>query len=59
VVTKASCRASTVKLAASGIWTVTCTAWYSDGSEADGIATLLAASEKVTWEPTDIISDGS
>jgi hypothetical protein len=59
VVTKASCKAAAVKQASPGIWTATCTATYSDGTVARGIATLLAATEKITWEATDIISDGS
>lgn len=59
VVTKATCKASTVKSAASGIWTVTCTATYSDGTRAKGIASILAAQDKIEWEPTDVLSDGS
>lgn len=52
VITAMSCRESTVKHAAPGIWTVDCTATYSDGSQVGGIATVLLSQGKVTWEPT-------
>ncbi len=55
VVTRATCRASTVTDNQGGTYTVHCTAWYSDGSEAAGDATLLPSQGKVAWEPTDVI----
>jgi hypothetical protein len=53
VITAMDCYQSTVKHAAPGIWTVDCTATYSDGSQVSGIATVLLSQDKVTWEPTD------
>ena len=53
VITAMDCRSSTVKHAAPGIWTVSCTATYSDGSQVAGIATVLLSQSKITWEPTD------
>jgi len=50
VLTKMDCYQSTVKHAAPGIWTVSCLATYSDGSQWDGIATVLLTSGQVTWE---------
>jgi hypothetical protein len=59
VMTKVTCKASTVKQVVSGTYTVHCTATYSDGMVADGIASILTAGTgSVDWEPTDIISDG-
>jgi uncharacterized protein YceK len=60
VMTKVTCKKSTVKQVVSGTYTVHCTATYSDGMVADGIASVLTAGTgSVDWEPTDIISDGS
>lgn len=60
VLTKLSCTKSTVKQVVSGTYTVHCKATYSDGTVADGIASVLTAgSGSVDWEPTTIISDGS
>jgi hypothetical protein len=60
VMTKITCKKSTVKQVVSGTYTVHCTATYSDGMVARGIASvLLAGSGQVEWEPTDIISEGS
>ena len=60
VMTKVACRKSTVKQVVSGTYTVHCTATYSDGMVADGIASVLTAGTgSVDWEPTGIISDGS
>jgi hypothetical protein len=55
VITKAKCKASSVKDNQGGTYTAHCTAWYSDGSEAAGDATLITSSQKIAWEPTDII----
>ena len=60
VMTKITCKKSTVKQVVSGTYTVHCTATYSDGMVAKGIASvLLAGNGQVEWEATDIISDGS
>jgi len=53
VITAMSCYESTVKHAAPGIWTVDCTATYSDGSQIAGIATVLLSQSKITWEPDE------
>jgi Protein of unknown function (DUF2510) len=58
VITALSCKQSTVKNPDPGVWTVQCTATYSDGSEWDGIASVLMSQNKVTWEPTSIVSGG-
>jgi hypothetical protein len=55
VITRAKCQPSTVTDNQGGTWTVHCTAWYSDGSEAAGDATLIPSQQKVAWEPTDMI----
>jgi hypothetical protein len=59
VMTKVSCKDSTVKQVVTGTYTVHCTVSYSDGTVADGIASVLTGSGNVDWEPTSIISDGS
>jgi len=59
VMTKATCRASTVKRNAGGTYTVVCTVTYSDGNVARGNASLIPAQNEITFEPTDIISYGS
>ena len=46
------CYQSSVKNPDPGIYTVSCLATYSDGSEWDGIASVLLSQSKVTWEPT-------
>ena len=53
VITAMSCDQSTATRAAPGIWTVDCTATYTDGTQGDGIATVLLAQNKATWKPTD------
>jgi hypothetical protein len=53
VITAMSCDQSTVKRAAPGIWTVDCTTMYTDGTQGDGIATVLLSQNKATWKPTD------
>jgi hypothetical protein len=59
VMTKVTCKGSTVKQVVSGTYTVHCTVSYSDGMVAAGIASvLLSGSGQVDWEPTDIISEG-
>jgi hypothetical protein len=59
VMTKATCKASTVKRNAGGTYTVTCTVTYSDGMVARGGANLIPAQDEITFEPTDIINYGS
>jgi len=53
VMTALSCQSSTVKHLGPGIWSVHCTATYSDGSVWDGIATVLLGQSQVTWEATE------
>jgi hypothetical protein len=52
VITGLSCDQSTVKNPSSGVYTVSCTATYSDGSRWGGIASVLISQNKATWEPT-------
>lgn len=52
VITAMNCRQSSVHHAGPGIWTVSCTATYSDGSQVGGIATVLLSTGQLTWEPT-------
>jgi hypothetical protein len=59
VITGMTCKSATVKHNAGDTWTVHCTASYSDGSKWSGFATIVVSQAKVTWEPTDMISDGS
>ena len=59
VLTKLSCRKSTVKQPTPGVYTVRCTATYSDGSVYAGIASVLISQGKVTWEATSAIDYGS
>jgi len=59
VMTRLSCVKSTVKNPDPGVWTVRCTADYSNGMVAKGVANVLLKSDQVTWSPTDIISYGS
>ncbi len=59
LMTKAACKASTVKRNAGGTYTVTCTVTYSDGMVARGGANLIPAQNEITFEPTDIINSGS
>ena len=56
VMTKMACKKSTVKQPAPGVYTVHCTATYSDGTVYAGIASLLVAKSQVTWEVTGEIS---
>lgn len=59
VITGMTCRPGTIKQNAGDTWTVSCTASYSDGSKWSGFATIVVSQTKVTWQPTDVISDGS
>ena len=53
VITKATCyKRTVVHHAAAGVYTVECTAYYSDGTSVTGYANLLLAQDKITWEPT-------
>ena|ERR1700691_3753955 len=56
VVTKAACRASTLKRNAGGSYTVYCKVTESDGGVADGYANLIPSQGEITWDPTDIIA---
>ena len=56
VVTKAACRASTLKRNAGGSDTVYCTVTESDGGKAGGYANLIPSQQEITWDPTDIIA---
>jgi len=60
VMTKVTCKQSTVKKVVAGTWTVHCTITYSDGMVARGIASVLTAGQgEVDWEPTTIVDYGS
>ena len=59
VMTKVTCRASTVKQVVSGTYTAGCTVTYSDGSVWDGIASVLTGSGNIDWEPTSMVSAGN
>lgn len=59
VMTKVTCKASTVKQVVTGTYTVHCTIAYSDGMVARGIASVLTGKGEVDWEPTAIISGGT
>ncbi len=59
VMTALSCRKFTVKNPDPGVWTVQCTATYSDASVYAGIASVLLSQNKATWEPTNVINDGN
>ena len=59
VMTKVTCRASTVKQVVSGTYTVDCAVTYSDGSVWDGIASVLTGSGDIDWEPTSMVSAGN
>ena len=52
VITGLSCDQCTVKNPSQGVYTVSCTATYSDGSRWAGIASVLISQNKTTWEPT-------
>lgn len=56
VITKAACRASTLKHNAGGTTTVYCKVTESDGAVSDGYANLIPAQNEITWDPTDIIT---
>lgn len=58
VLTKMSCRKSTAKKVAPGVYTVHCNASYSDGGIWAGIASVLLEQGKVTWEATSAIRYG-
>jgi hypothetical protein len=59
VMTKVTCKASTVRQVVSGTYTVHCTITYSDGSVWGGIASVLTGKGDVDWEPTKMVSEGS
>lgn len=59
VLTKMKCRKSTVKQPTPGVYTVHCTATYSDSSAWSGIASVLLKQDRVAWQPTGEISGGS
>jgi hypothetical protein len=58
VMTKLACRNSTVKNPHPGVWTVRCTADYSNGMIAKGVANVLLKTSQLPWSPTDIVSYG-
>lgn len=58
VLTKMTCKQSTVKQPTPGVYTVHCTSTYSDGSVYAGVASVLILQDKVAWEPTETISYG-
>jgi hypothetical protein len=58
VLTAMSCYESTVKNPDPGVYTVHCLATYSDGSQWDGIASVLISKGQLTWEPTELVSGG-
>jgi hypothetical protein len=59
VMTKITCKKSTVKQVVTGTYTVHCTATYSDGGVWRGIASVLIAKGDVEWEATSAVSYGS
>jgi hypothetical protein len=59
VMTKVTCSKSTVRQVVAGTYTVHCTATYSDGTVARGIASVLTGTGAVDWEVTTIITEGS
>jgi hypothetical protein len=58
VTTKAVCKKSSLKVNPGQTWTAKCTLTYSDGLVAEGFANLVEATEKITFEPENIISGG-
>lgn len=54
VITALSCTQSSVKNPDPGVYTASCLATYSDGSQWNGIASVLISQNKVTWEPTEM-----
>jgi hypothetical protein len=56
VITKAACRASTLKHNAGGTTTVYCKVTESDGAVSEGYANLIPAQDEITWDPTDVIT---
>jgi hypothetical protein len=53
VVTRLTCYSTSVRNPDPGIYTVNCVASYSDGSQWDGVASVLLAKGQVTWEATE------
>lgn len=51
VITKMSCDVSTVRHAAPGVFTVGCTATYTDGSQWYGIVSVLTSKSQLSWQP--------
>jgi hypothetical protein len=51
VMTKVTCYESTVKANPGDTYTVSCNVSYSDGEVWSGYATVLEASQQVSWEP--------
>ena len=58
VLTKMKCRKATVRQPTPGVYTVHCTATYSDGSVWTGIASVLTSQGRVAWQATGEISGG-
>jgi hypothetical protein len=58
VMTKVTCKQSTVRQVVPGTYTVHCTVSYSDGAKWRGIASVLTAKGDVEWEPTSVVSYG-
>jgi hypothetical protein len=57
VITKASCKASTLKQNAGGSDTVYCKVTESDGAVSEGYANLIPSQQEITWDPTDVITE--
>lgn len=55
VITKAACRASTLKRNTGGSYTVYCKVTESDKAVSEGYANLIPAQDEITWDPTNII----
>lgn len=58
VITKATCKPSTVKANAGQTWTASCKVTESDGSVSTGYGNLVESSGEVTYDPQDVISSG-
>jgi hypothetical protein len=56
VITKVTCKASTVKGNAGSTWTASCKVTESDGSVSTGFGNLVMSTDSVTYEPQDILN---
>lgn len=56
VVTAAVCQPSTLKHNAGDTWTETCTVTESDGSVSTGFASLIPATDQITYDPQTLVS---